>query len=76
LPAEHVDAHHTHPLYLGAEEAPYNLAAIEFNRHRLGHKLLNNQMYMFETDPTWINCRVCSPLLTKHPKGQEYEPTS
>jgi hypothetical protein len=75
-----VDAHHIHPLYLGGEDAPYNLAAIEFNRHRVGHKLLNNQTIMFESDPTWLNCRrigaVCTPLLTKNPRGQKYEPTS
>ena len=73
LPTEPVDAHHVHPLYLGGEDAPENLSAVEFNRHRLGHRLLNNQALMFETDPTWIRCRVCSPLLTRHPVGQEYE---
>lgn len=73
LPGELADAHHMHPLYLGGEDAPYNLGAVEHNRHMLGHKLLNNQHIMFATDPTWQRCRVCSPLLTKHPIEQEYE---
>jgi hypothetical protein len=77
LPAEPADAHHLHPLYLGGAEGSDNLGAVEFNRHRLGHKLLNDQTEMFETDPTWLHCReqkmVCSPFLTRHPVGQEYE---
>jgi hypothetical protein len=34
-PGQLVDAHHMHPLYLGGEDAPYNLGAVEHNRHML-----------------------------------------
>ena len=62
-----------HPLYLGGEDAPHNLGAVEFNRHRRGHPRLDNQTVMFESNAIWIASRVCSPFLVDHPIGQEYE---
>jgi Domain of unknown function (DUF4157) len=72
-PSEPIDAHHLHPLYLGGgDDWPGNLGALETMRHRKGHAQLDNQQHMFDTDPTWAACNVCSPRLSKHPVDQEY----
>jgi hypothetical protein len=69
---ENIDAHHIHPLYLGGgDDWKGNLSAIETQRHRLGHKLLDDQTEEFLTNPAWEG--VCSPKLSQHPIGQEYE---
>jgi hypothetical protein len=64
------DAHHAHPLYLGGEDARYNLCAIEFHRHERGHRRLDNQAEHLEE---YIECGICSPRLSQHPPGQAYE---
>jgi hypothetical protein len=66
------DAHHIHPLYLGGNDEEINLCGITTNRHKLGHRLLDNQVAMPGSDPDWIACRVDEPRLSRHPPGQEY----
>jgi hypothetical protein len=64
------DAHHRHPLYLGGEEAPYNLCALRADRHQAGHPRLNNQtMHLAE----YMECGICSGFLSQHPAGQAYQ---
>jgi hypothetical protein len=72
-PYELYHAHHRHPLFLGGWEDPTNLCALKDARHRAGHRLLTNQIFMFMTDSTWRSCRMCSSILTKHGVGQQYE---
>ena len=64
------DAHHSHPLYLGGEDAYYNLCAVETGRHQLGHRRLDNQT---EFLPAYLECGIRSPLLRNHPADQEYQ---
>jgi hypothetical protein len=72
-PSEPIDAHHLHPLYLGGgDDWPGNLGALEMKRHLEGHRQLDNQQQKFDTDPTWAECNICSPQLSKHPVDQEY----
>jgi hypothetical protein len=72
-PSEPIDAHHIHPLYLGGgDDNPGNLGAVEMRRHQQGHRELNRQQTMFDTDPTWAACNICSPNLSQHPVDQEY----
>jgi hypothetical protein len=63
------DAHHKHPLFLGGEDAYYNLCALRADRHQLGHPALNNQTALL---PQYEECGICSGYLTKHPAGQTY----
>jgi hypothetical protein len=63
------DAHHAHPLYIGGEDAPYNLCALETDRHHRGHRQLDNQSEFLEE---YIACGVCTPFLSQHPPGQTY----
>jgi hypothetical protein len=63
-------AHHRHPLYLGGEEAPWNLCALEAGRHERGHPRLNNQL---EHLPEYQECGLRSGYLSHHPAGQEYD---
>lgn len=72
-PSEPIDAHHIHPLYLGGgDDWLGNLGAIDLTRHRQGHRELDKQQMMFDTDPSWAQCNVCSPNLSQHPVDQEY----
>jgi hypothetical protein len=64
------DAHHTHPLYLGGEDAHYNLCALETLRHHRGHSRLDNQTPWLEE---YTAEGICSPHLKDHPSGQTYE---
>lgn len=64
------DAHHSHPLYLGGEEAEYNLCALETLRHQRGHRRLDNQTPWLEE---YKSQGVCSPFLSQHPSGQKYD---
>jgi len=66
------DAHHAHPLYLGGEDADYNLCALRADRHQKGHPRLDNQSGHLDE---YMECRICSPLLSRHPVGQTYEIT-
>jgi hypothetical protein len=72
-PYELYHAHHRHPLFLGGWEDTTNLCALKDARHKDGHRLLTNQIFMFMTDSTWRSCRMCSSVLTKHGVGQQYE---
>src|SRR5439155_3071617 len=63
------DAHHVHPLYLGGEEAEFNLCALRADRHQQGHPRLDNQL---EHLPEYLECGICSPFLSQHPVGQTY----
>ena len=62
-------AHHMHPLYLNGEDATWNLCALERLRHLQGHARLDNQTPFL---PVYLECGICSPFLSRHPKGQEY----
>jgi len=63
------DAHHRHPLYLGGEEAPWNLCALRADRHQSGHVRLNDQTsHLAEYE----ECGICSGYLYQHPFGQAY----
>ncbi len=64
------DAHHAHPLYLGGEDAEYNLCSLETGRHQRGHRRLDNQSTHL---PEYIECGICSAFLSQHPVGQIYE---
>lgn len=64
------DAHHTHPLYIGGEDARYNLCAVETGQHMRGHRRLDNQTPFLAE---YIECGICSPFLKDHPSGQVYE---
>lgn len=63
------DAHHIHPLYLNGEEAEWNLCALNRDRHRKGHSMLNNQTEHLEE---YIQCGIFTPFLDQHPFGQTY----
>jgi hypothetical protein len=63
------DAHHSQPLYLGGEDALYNLCAVETGRHMLGHRRLDNQI---EHIQEYEECGIHTPILSRHPIGQEY----
>jgi hypothetical protein len=63
------DAHHAHPLYLGGEDAEFNLCALRADRHQRGHPRLDNQAGHL---PEYLECGVCSPFLSRHPVGQTY----
>ncbi len=63
------DAHHTHPLYLGGEDAEYNLCALRSDRHQFGHPRLD---YQTEHMDEYVECGICSPFLSRHPPGQTY----
>jgi len=67
------DAHHAHPLFLGGAESTDNLCALRTDKHQQAHRELNNQNQMRDQDGTWIACRVCEGILTRHPGGQEYD---
>ena len=69
-PNQVYDAHHRHPLFLGGEEAEYNLCALANTRHVRGHPRLNDQREHLDE---YIECGICSPLLSLHPSGQTYE---
>lgn len=64
------DAHHRHPLYLGGEEAAWNLCALRADRHQAGHPRLDNQS---EHLPVYVEHGICSPFLRFHPPYQHYE---
>jgi len=65
------DAHHIQPLYLGGEDAQFNLCALETGRHIIrGHPRLDNQR---EHETEYLECGICSPMLSRHPIGQTYE---
>ena len=64
------DAHHRHPLYLGGEEAEWNLCALRADRHQAGHPRLDNQS---EHLPVYMEHGICSPFLRFHPPYQHYE---
>jgi outer membrane protein OmpA-like peptidoglycan-associated protein len=65
-------AHHVQPLFLDGSDFAENLCALERDRHMSGHRRLNDQQHMVDTDATWHNCRVTEPLLTRHPADQQY----
>jgi Domain of unknown function (DUF4157) len=71
MPGAPADAHHLHPLYLGGEDAVYNLGALDPNEHQVGHRKLDNQSSMLGT-PEWQACEPISPALKNHPPNQEY----
>jgi hypothetical protein len=64
------DAHHAHPLYLGGEDAPFNLCALRADRHQIGHPRLDDQS---EHRDEYLECGVCSTRLSQHPPGQTYQ---
>jgi hypothetical protein len=64
------DAHHGHPLYVGGEDARYNLCSLETLRHHRGHARLDNQAPWLEE---YVAHGICSPFLKDHPSGQHYE---
>lgn len=63
------DAHHRHPLYLGGEDAAWNLCALRADRHQAGHPRLDNQSEYLEE---YIRHGICSPFLRLHPAYQQY----
>ncbi|WP_433304891.1 DUF4157 domain-containing protein [Actinoplanes sp. CA-030573] len=63
------DAHHRHPLYLGGEEAEWNLCALRADRHQTGHPRLDNQS---EHLAEYMECGICEASLRRHPPGQTY----
>jgi hypothetical protein len=63
------DAHHRHPLYLGGEEAEWNLCALRADRHQRGHPRLDNQTEHLEE---YMEHGICSPYLRFHPPYQQY----
>ena len=63
------DAHHRHPLYLGGEEADWNLCALRADRHQRGHPRLDNQT---EHLAEYMEHGICSPFLRLHPAYQQY----
>jgi hypothetical protein len=64
------DAHHAHPLYLGGEDANYNLCSLRADMHQLGHPRLDNQTQHLDE---YLECGICSGFLSQHPPGQTYE---
>lgn len=64
------DAHHRHPLYLGGEDAAWNLCALRADRHQAGHPRLDNQS---EHLAVYMEHGICSPFLRFHPPYQHYE---
>ncbi len=64
------DAHHGHPLYLGGEDAEWNLCALRTDRHQAGHPRLNDQTSHLAE---YMECGICSGFLSQHPIGQTYE---
>ena len=66
------DAHHAQPLYLGGEDARYNLCALRADRHQNGHPQLDNQISQLD-HPIWFACKVCEGFLRNHSVGQVYE---
>ena len=70
-PGAPADAHHMHPLYLGGEDAVYNLGALDPSEHQVGHRRLDDQSSMLGT-PEWQACKPISPALKNHPVNQEY----
>ena len=64
------DAHHQHPLYLGGEDAEWNLCALRADLHQVGHPRLDNQT---EHLPEYLEHGICSPFLRFHPPYQGYE---
>ncbi|MBV8629789.1 MAG: DUF4157 domain-containing protein, partial [Silvibacterium sp.] len=63
------DAHHAHPMYLGGEDAEFNVCALRADRHQRGHPRLDNQA---EHADEYLACGVCSTKLSQHPSGQAY----
>ena len=69
VPNDPYDAHHLHPLYLGGEDAEWNLCALMADRHQDGHPRLNDQT---EHLAEYMECGICSGYLSHHPVGQTY----
>ena len=72
-PNQVYDAHHKQPLYLNGKDQEFNLCALENGLHGVGHRKLDNQSDMVDSDPIWIACRITEGRLRFHPSGQMYE---
>jgi hypothetical protein len=63
------DAHHIHPLYLGGEDARFNLCALRTDLHQIGHPRLDDQESWLEE---YLEQGICYGHLKDHPIGQTY----